>query len=149
MKHDEATQLESDFAVTFPAAYREAITGLQISADSEELDTDAESLRISNEGCRREAPWGFSWKPHYWLIGADGAGGFYFLDTLEDDSTVYYCDHEDMPESITDLDRLRVIAFQDFVERIQRSEVEFRDWDRQIRDRAQNRQWWQFWIPRN
>jgi hypothetical protein len=78
------------------------VTGAYPFGDAtDELDPDAERLRTTNEGFRKEDPWGFPWQPHYWCIGGDGAGEFYFIDTQKDDSTVYYGDHEDMPTSIS------------------------------------------------
>ncbi len=149
MNRDEATKLEIDFGVTFPVAYREAITDGYPFADTvEELDADAESLRSSNKGCRNDAPWGFPWKLQYWCIGGDGAGGFYFIDTLQDDSTVYYCDHEDMPDSINDPDRISGISFQEFIENVRQLEEDFENWERQMCERVANRKWWQFWVPR-
>jgi len=149
MHHDEATKLERDFGVTFPTEYRDAITDRYPFADETvELDDDAESLRTSNEQCRGEAPWGFPWEPHYWCIGGDGAGGFYFVNTLQDEATVYYCDHEDMPESIIDLDRIGVHSFREFVEDIKQREKDVAAWERERRERVENRRWWQFWIPR-
>jgi|GEM_PF-3558265 len=149
MTQDEASQLEADFGVTFPAAYRDAVKNAYPFTDAtEELDTDAESLRKSNKRCREEDPWGFPWKPHYWCIGGDGAGGFYFINTQQDDSTVYFCDHEDMAASIEDLDHISVMSFSEFVAYIQQLEKDVEKWDEEMQERVANRKWWQFWIPR-
>ena len=129
--------------------YRGAVTdAYPFSGATEELDTSAASLRKSNEGCREEDPWEFPWKPNYWCIGGDGAGGFYFIDTDQDDSTVYFCDHEDMPTSIEDLDRISVTTFQEFVDDVQRLEEDLEKWDEEMKESVANRKWWQFWIPR-
>lgn len=149
MNQDEASQLEAEFAVSFPAAYRAAITdAYPFSAATEELNTDAESLRTLNQGCRRQAPWGFPWKPNYWCIGGDGAGGFYFVDTQESESTVYYCDHEDMPASIEDLDHISVNSFQGFIDDVKQLEKDSAQWDAHMKERVKFRRWWQFWIPK-
>ena len=150
MNRDDATKLEQHFGVTLPVAYREAITDrYPLSEATEQLDTDAASLQVSNEGCRRAPPWGFPWKPHYWCIGGDGAGGFYFIDTSQDEATVYYCDHEDMPASINDLDRISVTSFQQFIEDLQELIDDANNWERQRKERVENRKWWQFWIARH
>ena len=149
MTQDEASQLEAEFGVTFPSAYRDAVTdAYPFSAPTEELDTDAESLRTSNQGCRKEGPWGFPWKQNYWCIGGDGAGGFYFIDTQQSDSTVYFCDHEDMPTSIEDLDHISVTSFQEFVDDVNQLEKDMAKWDEEMKARVTQRKWWQFWIPK-
>ena len=149
MTQDEASQLEAEFEITFPAAYRGAVTnGYPFCAATEELDTDAESLRLSNQGCRESDPWGFPWRKNYWCIGGDGAGGFYFIDTQQGDSTVYYCDHEDMPTAIDDIDRISVISFQEFIGEVRQLEKDMAKWDEEMKERVANRKWWQVWIPR-
>jgi len=141
--------LEAEFKVIFPVAYRSAVTdAYPFAAATEELDTDAASLRRSNQGCRTEDPWGFPWKQNYWCIGGDGAGGFYFIDTQQSDSTVYYCDHEDMPTSIEDIEHISVTSFQEFIDDIKQLEQDMARWDEEMRERVANRKWWQFWIPR-
>lgn len=149
MNHDDALQLEAEFEVKFPVAYRGAVTDAYPFGDvTEELDTDAESLRRSNHGCRKEDPWGFAWKKNYWCIGGDGAGGFYFIDTQQSDSTVYYCDHEGMPTSIEDVDHIIVSSFQEFIDDIKQLEQDIAKWDEEMKERVTSRKWWQFWIPR-
>ena len=149
MTRDEASKLEQDFGVTFPAVYRDAITDAYPFSDAtEELDIDAESLRQSNEGCRKEDPWGFPWRPHYWCIGGDGAGGFYFINTQQNDAAVYYCDHEDPPKSIDDRDRISVTSFDEFIDDLRRQEKDMEGWEEEMKERVANRKWWQFWIPR-
>lgn len=149
MTRDEASQLEAEFEVTFPVAYRDAVTdAYPFGAATEELDTDPESLRTSNQGCRKEDPWGFPWKQNYWCIGGDRAGGFYFIDTRQSDSTVYYCDHEDMPASIEDLDHISVTSFQEFIDDVNQLEKDMAKWDEEMKERVAHRKWWQFWIPK-
>jgi hypothetical protein len=149
MTRDEASQLEAEFGIVFPQVYREAITdSYPFSEATEELDTDAGSLRQSNQECRRENPWGFPWRTTYWCIGGDGAGGFYFIDTKQDDSTVYYCDHEDMPSSIEDVDHISITPFSEFIEEVKQLEKDMVKWEEEMKTKVANRKWWQFWIPR-
>ena len=149
MTRDEASQLEAEFGIAFPRLYRDAITDTYpFSESTEELDTDAGSLRRSNQGCRKENPWGFPWRTNYWCIGGDGAGGFYFIDTHQDDSTVYYCDHEDMPSSIEDVDHISITPFPEFVDDVQQLERDMEKWEEDMKVRVANRKWWQIWIPR-
>ena len=149
MTQDEVSQLEREFEITFPEAYRDAVTeAYPFSSATEQLDTDVESLRTSNRGCRKEDPWGFPWKLNYWCFGGDGAGGFYFIDTKQSDSTVYFCDHEDIPTSIKDLDHISVISFQEFVADVNQLEKDMAKWDKEMKQRVTCRKWWQFWIPK-
>jgi hypothetical protein len=149
MNQDEAFSLEAQFGIQFPPEYRRAVTdACPFRGPTEELDTDAESLRKTNEGFRGTEPWGFPWKLHYWCIGGDGAGGFYFIDTKEHPISVYYCDHEDMPTSIEDTDHIHVATFEEFVREVQEGEDEMEKWDAHMRERVASRRWWQFWIPK-
>ncbi len=149
MTNDEASMLEREFGVVFPDAYRRAIIDSYPFNDAtEELDTDAGSLRALNVGYRRENPWGFPWQAQFWSIGGDGAGGFYFIDTRQRDSTIYYCDHEDMPESFDDHDRLYVRSFPEFIDDIQQLEKKMEKWESERKEQIANRKWWQFWISR-
>jgi len=145
----EATDLESEFGVRFPRGYRKAVTdGYPFSIPSEELSDDAESLRIFNTDCREEDPWGFPWRPDYWMTGGDGLGGFYFIDTREPDSRVFYCDHENMPSSMEDTERIAVLPFSEFLDEIAAVQEEMALWENDWQQRVANRRWWQFWIPR-
>ena len=147
MTSDEASDLEVTFGLTFPEVYRDAITDRN-SIRTDALDVDAQSLRESNEGCLKDDPWGFPWKPNYWLIGGDGAGGFYFIDTYRDDSKVYYCDHEDMATSIEDLGRIGIDSFDDFLVDLEQAEKYVERYNEEMKGRVANRKWWHFWIPR-
>jgi hypothetical protein len=147
--NEAASALEKDFALTFPAAYRNAVTdAYPFSRPTEELDTEATALRTSNRECRQTAPWGFLWKPHYWRIGGDGAGGFYFIDSQNDDSTVYFCDHEDMPASIEDLEHIDVTPFPEFIENVRQLEKDVEKREQDLKERVANRKWWELWVPR-
>lgn len=149
MTRDEAARLELDFNIRFPAVYRNAITdACPFSRHTEELDTEFKSLQQTNQEFRQEDPWGFPWQPHYWCIGGDGSGGFYFIDTQQDDATVYYCDHEAMPESIDDVDSISVKSFEEFIDDVLQLELDFQQWNAEMKQRVANRKWWQFWIPR-
>ena len=149
MNHDEAAELEREFGVVFPAAYRVAITRVSPQIDSEAFVTSAESLRYLNRGYRDNDPLRFPWKPHYWCIGEDGAGGFYFINTNESDSKVFYCDHEDVPSSIDDTDRMAKRSFEDYLQDIEQQEKEYHEWNTAMTNRTRNRRWWQFWVPRD
>jgi len=149
MNQDEAATLESKFGIHFPSAYRHAVTdSYPFTDETEELDTNPTSLRTSNAEYRLTPPWGFPWKLEYWCIGGDGAGGFYFIDTSKDDSTVYYCDHEDMPESMDDTDRLHTTPFTEFVDYVRDLAKKLEQWNEQMKTKVAKRMWWQFWIPR-
>ena len=149
MNQDDTASLESEFGIHFPSAYRHAVTdSYPFTDETEEFDTDPTSLRTSNAECRSTSPWGFPWKPEYWCIGGDGAGGFYFIDTSKDDSTVYYCDHEDMPESMDDEERLSVTPFPEFIQEVLDGKEHMKQWREEMKNRVASRRWWQFWIPR-
>ncbi|MGI9242270.1 MAG: hypothetical protein ACR2RV_15840 [Verrucomicrobiales bacterium] len=149
MTRGEAAALEAEFGVAFPPAYLDAITvGYPLSVPTEGLDTDAVRLSRANQECRDEDPWGFPWEANYWRVGGDGAGGFYFIDTQEDRATVYFCDHEDIPSSIGDLQRISVTPFDEFIGDLEQLEKDMEKWDEEMREAVANRKWWQFWIPR-
>lgn len=149
MNQTAAATLESEFGISFPTAYRQAVTDCYpFTEEAEELDLDPNRLRASNAECRTTPPWGFPWQSDYWRIGGDGAGGFYFIDTSKDDSTVYYCDHEDMPESMDDAERLHVTPFAEFIEEVREAANKLARWEEQMKIKVAKRKWWQFWIPR-
>ena len=149
MTHNEVILLEAEFGVHFPSSYRRALTDLHpFTSPTRELDSDPVSLKLSNTAFRKTAPYGFPWQPAYWCIGDDGAGGFYFVNTSQDDSTVFYCDHEDMPESMDDEERLGVRPFAEFIQEVLYRKEQMRQWEEEMKSRVANRRWWQFWIPR-
>jgi hypothetical protein len=149
MNQDNAATLESEFGIHFPSAYRHAITySYPFTDETEELNRDPTCLRSSNAEFRSTPPWGFPWRPEYWCIGDDGTGGFYFIDTSKDDSTVYYCDHEDMPDPIDDVEQLYATPFAEFIQKVLDSNEHMKQWEEEMKDRVARRRWWQFWIPR-
>ena len=149
MTREQTSILEREFSVILPADYVSAVTDSYPFAEpSYQLETDFESLRRDNLGSREDHPWGFPWSDDYWMIGDDGAGGFYFINTADGSTTVYYCDHEDMPSSIDDTDHIHVSSFSDFIA----EGIEMDEWaaeqDRKMNEKVASRRWWQFWVPK-
>ena len=149
MTSDEANQLEREFNIIFPAWYRAAVTDhFPFEQPGEEFTNVVEDLRISNQGCRKSDPWGFKWQDHFWWIGDDGSGGFYFIDTSESDSTIYSFDHEAPARSMNDREKLVPQTFDDFVNEVLSAEEDFARWEIAMRAKVAARKWWQIWIPR-
>ena len=145
MTQDEVLQLEREFEITFPDAYRDAVTeSYPFDFATEHLDTDVESLRTLNRGCRKEDPWGFPWKLNYWCFGGNGSGGFYFIDTKQSDSTVYFY----FFTSIEDLDHISVTSFQEFIADVNQLEKDMAEWVEAKKQLVTDRKWWQLWIPK-
>ena len=149
MTRKQASILERKFSVVLPADYVSAVTeSYPFAEQSHQLDTDFESLRRDNLGSREDNRGGFPWRDSYWMIGDDGSGGFYFINTTDSATTVYYCDHEDMPTSIEDTDRIHVSSLSDFIA----EGIEMEEWaaeqNRKMTEKVASRRWWQFWIPK-
>ena len=149
MTHDEAAALQNDYGLKFPAAYLRAITdSYPFTEPKEELWDEPHLLRESNDYFRKEKPWGFAWEPHFWKIGGDGGGGFYFINSRETANDVYYVDHEAPARNIEDSENLSVTSFQEFIGEVFELEKEMQKFESEMTQSAANRKWWQFWIPR-
>lgn len=95
MTNAEAEQIEREFSLRIPPAWREWLTDpawCERFADSGVL-TEYERLREENRFYRDEAPVRDYWRPEWLAIHADGGGNVYFLDTLEP-GAVFDFDHE-------------------------------------------------------
>lgn len=115
----------------------------------EELMNSESHLRENNTAFRNQDRWGFRWEDRFWWIGGDGAGGVYFINTEEETSDVYYCDHEDPAKDFDDGDRLFSSDIGSHLSDIVELEQEMERHDAQMKVSVANRRWWQFWIPRS
>ena len=140
--------IQEQFNISLPDWYIELINNLKNKESIEEIDTNWESLIETNKGAQSEGDvWCFPWKKHYWIIGGDGCGGVYFINTESVDKKICYLDHEDMPENEHD-EKFYTESLDDFLESIVNIEKEIQEDYRKLRLRIQNRQWYQFWIPK-
>jgi len=91
--------IEYDLDIELPKEYKNTLLnypdGLPQSGfniyGSEELLKDFESIISLNRFARKE----LRIDPKYFLIGGSGSGDWYFIDLSQDDSGVYYLNHED------------------------------------------------------
>ncbi len=115
MDQSSVVSLETQFGVRFPAAYRAALQSPDLDPASEELCIIKAELIRSNEALLQFAPPDLGWSQSHWWLGADGSGGFYFIDCNDPSSTVLYYDHEVPPESPNDIERLKPRSFDSFL----------------------------------
>ena len=149
MTAHEAKILQREFNLSFPEDYLTIITGVVArDINSEALVVSVEDLRESNLAFRAEDQWGFRWESRFWWIGGDGAGGFYFINTEEITSEVYYCDHEDSPADFADRKRLYSSDIGNHVSDQVEMEAETQSYNEKMRAKVASRRWWQVWIPR-
>lgn len=149
MNTQDIAVLEEQFKITLPEDYASVVTGevaAQLSAMA--LEVDPAILREANENHRKDCPWGFAWRDSFWWIGEDGAGGFYFIDTEEKTSTVYYFDHESSPLTFDDREPFYPSDIGNHVSDEVEIEAEMKVHDRRMALRVAERKWWQFWVPK-
>lgn len=149
MNPHEIARIERHFHLSLPEGYVRVIggsTARRLGAMA--LETDASRLKEANEGHRRDCPWGFEWRSSFWWIGEDGAGGFYFIDTAEGSSTVYYFDCESSPLRFKDRSLFSPSEIDRHVASEEEMESEMLRRDEAMTSRVSRRRWWQFWLPK-
>jgi hypothetical protein len=145
MKTEELATVETRLGVRLPRAYHECMS-LADSLPPVDWDvfiTDATVLIEANEEVRREGFFGQqNWPDHYFVVGNDGAGSFYYLDLHEEgEPHVFKADKAGSIKSSLDWyrdDRLRV-CFIAWMESYRNMLEEAK--------RRPPRRWWQFWRP--
>ena len=148
MNFQDIAALEEKFGVKLPRDYIRVITGeVAQNLAAVALEINPAIVGEANEAHRQDCPWDFEWDPSFWWIGEDNAGGFYFLDTAEDTSTVYYFDHESSPISFRDRDPFFPSDIGNHVSDEVEAEAYREKHDNLMLQRVADRRWWQFWIP--
>ncbi len=148
MSLKELEQLEAEFKLTLPKEYKKALLQPFISKNNLEFELDLAELRRNNLEFRDTDPWEFPWSDQFWWIGADGAGGFYFIDCKHSECEVLYFDHEAPAENIQDREQLHPQSLEDFFTYLKESELEAERYKENLLNKINNRKWWQIWIPR-
>jgi len=150
MTPEDIANLQRDFGLSFPEDYIRAVTGeVAQSLKAYSLEVAESEVREANSNFRKECPWDFAWEKHFWWIGEDGAGGFYFIDTMESPCRVYYFDHESSPLDFTDRSEFYPSDIGNHLSDAIELEAEGNAYDERMKDGVQQRKWWQFWIPRS
>ena len=99
MKRSDIAAIEAQFDVTLPGEYvslllayskdlPELVSGLELYNQQWELVSD-------NESVRKGPLWGVTWPAHYFVIGSDGAGNYFCIDTKHTAPPILFFDHDD------------------------------------------------------
>ena len=82
----------------------------------------------------------------FWVIGGDGSGGIYFINSMYSDK-IFYIDHDDAPSDFND-EKLKSTSW----ELMKRKSLE--GWNGMVNEREtlenkiKDRKWFQFWVPK-
>lgn len=99
MTRDELSHIESVVGVSLPAGYLALQLAyppeLPIVARGYELLSHPFHLLNENRSVRDGTLRGVVWPPSYFVIGQDGAGNYYCINTAEAEPSVLFFDHED------------------------------------------------------
>jgi hypothetical protein len=138
-------EIEGRFHIHLPRAYRECIALMDDLEPTigEVFDTDLATLIEENESVRRNGFFGLDWPNHYFVLGGNGAGDLYYLDTTEQERPrVYQAGHE-RPTL-----RMEQVEFY----RDSRLIIFFVAWRESYKNGLKGcnkpkspRHWWQFW----
>jgi len=93
--------IESRFKIVLPSFYKDVLVEYPFSP-LDELDfvednllRECDWLIDSNRELRESGFFGKQWPNHFFAIGHDGFGNYYFLNLHENDEAVYIADHEE------------------------------------------------------
>jgi cell wall assembly regulator SMI1 len=99
MTADDITQIERELGMSVPADYRALVTAYPANLPAEARGYDLldhpSYIITENRSARRSTVHGIRWPDPYFIIGQDGSGGWFCLDTQRNHSPVIYFDHED------------------------------------------------------
>lgn len=92
----DIADIEVEFGVSLPDGYRQFILNHSFpnSKTIETLFFSKEKLRATNSFVRNKLNIPVIWQNHWFVIGEDGSGNYFFINTSEDDSKIYELDHE-------------------------------------------------------
>jgi hypothetical protein len=99
MTRNDLDELEARFAVKLPIDYREFLLAYPADLPAvirgyELLDHPA-MIAIENANVRDGLFWGIEWPSHYFVVGADGAGNVFCIETTKHTPPVLFFDHDD------------------------------------------------------
>jgi len=137
--------LTESFGIVAPLWYLDLVDEFA-ERDVAEVEPSTTVLRDLNENCRKNGTCECEWQDSFWAIGGDGEGGIYFFDSTEDNSHIYYIDHEYPPYEIEG--RGRPLLPNELRGEIYEGIRAVEEYCRELREKIANRKWWQFWIPR-
>ncbi len=97
MTSEDFTRVEQELAVSLPEAYREVLQRPEFQGEAagfQEFSSDADEIIGLNLEVRQGGFAGTKWPPHYFVLGDDGAGNYYFSDLKRTRPAVFLADHE-------------------------------------------------------
>jgi hypothetical protein len=154
--------LEKELGITLPPYYRTILEQYPFERESQpdlyELFGDIDHIIEENLYYRQHCWFGRLWPAYYLVIGEDGLGNVYFIDTLNPNTAVYNANHDEYPSQrqLYDLSPPIIIAqpsLEEYVKDLKRDIAEGEEMERveqekeaARQERRRNKKWWQFWI---
>jgi len=94
---EDLARIEQELAISLPPAYCETLLRPEFqneAAGFQEFSGDADEVIGLNLELRNSGFCGIKWPAHYFVLGEDGAGNFYFTDLKKERPVVFLADHE-------------------------------------------------------
>jgi hypothetical protein len=99
MNTQDLMELETLFGITLPTDYKALLLDYPAELPSVvkgyALVDHPELIKDQNENVRAGPLWGVKWPLNYFVVGDDGSGNLFYLDTTKNPSPVFVFDHED------------------------------------------------------
>lgn len=145
MDENDIHMIHSELLVQLPKDYVDRMLNYPLAGtDNEgwELCDDAEIIVKHNKELRRLGFFDIPWPDHFFVIGSDGCGNFYFLNLKESDCRVYFANHENRfdPENLEELEESypSIDSFISFLSEIATESG-------QQNKPSKLGKWWKFW----
>jgi hypothetical protein len=99
MTRDDLREIEVCFGLRLPAEYCELLLAypreLPTNVQGTELLSHPADITNENRSVRAGPLWGVEWPSQYFVVGDDGAGNLYCIDTQQSPAPVLFFDHDD------------------------------------------------------
>ena len=154
MNQQELIQIEKELGITLPSDYKNVMMDYPIpggDCETYALCNDVSDVIKENLDLRQNGFFGSPWPDHFYALGLNGCGDYYFIDLKEERRMIYFADHEspfhnDQLEIIGDDDKWE--GFDSYIKYLEEIEaeiehVEAEDEDKEFKQKT--KKWWQLW----
>ena len=149
MNKQDIEQIEAELKLKLPSFYSDQMLDYPFKGwDCEDwmLCNDPQEIIRQNNENRKGGFFDTDWPNHFFIIGFDGCGNYYFIDLETNKERVYFADHESHFDP-SDPSKLEEIyeSMDAYFACIKEVEEDMRSAELNSSTSVVKKKWWQFW----
>ncbi len=149
MNTQDIERIESELSLKLPEFYTDVMLSYPFPGwDCENfmLCNDPEEIIRENKENRKEGFFDAEWPDHFFILGFDGCGNYYFIDLKNKKEKVYFADHESFFDSNSP-DKLEETydGMESYFSLIRETEEDIKIANEEPLEPLPSKKGWQFW----